>query len=187
MERCWTSSPFIVASSWCINVVTHRCRVPWPCCCRPVLLSLARCGPVLCLNEVGWGEGGMGYLPSINNNERQMLFVVLVATSLSATWHLHSPLAAGGCFHLLAVVSIRAWSFPSVHGRFPLWAVVCVRTRSFSFVAVIFVRLRSWPVVYVHGRSFAFVGGRFRCLSWLAVGAVSWLSWAASFSGRCRG
>ena len=30
----------------------HR-RVPWLCCCRPV--SLARCGPVLCLNEVGWG------------------------------------------------------------------------------------------------------------------------------------
>ena len=48
-----------------------RRRVPWPCCCRPVLLSLARCGPVLCLNEVGWGEGGTGgtYLVSTTTND----------------------------------------------------------------------------------------------------------------------
>ena len=40
-----------------------RCRVPWPCCCR--------CGPVLCLNEVGWGEGGTGgpYLVSTTTND----------------------------------------------------------------------------------------------------------------------
>ena len=75
MEGCWTSSSFIVASSWRVNVVAHRCRlvvaspgrvVVVPCCCPcAVSLSLARCGTVLCLNEVGWGEGGTrGYLPA---------------------------------------------------------------------------------------------------------------------------
>ena len=128
------------------------------------------------------GLGGRwdgGYLPSINNNERRMSFVVLVATSLSATWHLHSPLAAGGRFHLLAVVSIRAWSFPSVRGRFPLWVVVCIRTRSFSFMAVIFVRLRSWPVVCICRRSvsmYIVVGGGRRVV--VVVGSVVlWSLW----------
>ena len=70
MEGCWTSSPFVVASSWHVNVVAHccclvvaspGCVVVVPCCCPcAVLLALACCGPVLCLNEVGWGEGGTG-------------------------------------------------------------------------------------------------------------------------------
>ena len=42
--------------------LSPRCRVLWPCCCCPVSLSLARCGPVLCLNEVGWGKVGRGVL-----------------------------------------------------------------------------------------------------------------------------
>ena len=153
---------------------------------RVVVVSSLWSRPVSQRGGLG-GRWDGGYLPSINNNERQMSFVVLVATSLLATWHLHSPLAAGGRFHLLAVVSIRAWSFPSMRGRFPLWAVICVRSQSFSFVAVVFIPLHSWPVVYICGRSFAFVGGRFRCISWLAVGAVSWWSWAVSFCGRCGG
>ena len=183
----------LVAVRCCLLVAHQCCRASLSPCPLAMLLSsrVVVVGslwshPVSQRGGLG-GRWDGGYLPSINNDERRMSFVILVATSLSATWHLHSPLAAGGRFHLLAVVSIHAWSFPSVHGRFPLWAVVCVRSQSFSFVAVIFIRLRSWPVVYVRGRSFAFVGGQFRCISWLAVGAVLWLSWAASFCGHCGG
>ena len=64
-------------------------------------------------------------------------------------------------------------------GHFHLWAVVCIRSQSFVFMAVIFICLHSWPVIYVRGQSFAFIGGRFHCMLWLVVGAVSWLS--------CRG
>ena len=69
----------LVAIRCCLLVACQRCRasllprrrVPWPCCCRPVLLSLARCGSVLCLNKVVWGEGGTGgtYLASTTNDE----------------------------------------------------------------------------------------------------------------------
>ena len=82
MEGCWTSSLFVVASLWRVNVVTHHCHlviaspgnvvVVVPCCCPCAMsLSLACYGPVLCLNEVGWGEGGMGgtYLASTMTND----------------------------------------------------------------------------------------------------------------------
>ena len=111
------------------------------------------------------GLGGRwdgGYLPSINNDERRMSFVVLVATSLSAMWHVHSPLAAGGRFHLLAVVSIRAWSFLSVRGRFHPCVVVFPYGRSFAFVAGRFRSWLSFLYVCVHGPSFTFVAGRLR-------------------------
>ena len=86
MEGCWTLSLFIVASSWRVNVIAHRCHlvvaspgrvvlVPCRCPCA-VSLWLAHCGTVLCLNEVGWGEGGMGarwdggtYLASTTMND----------------------------------------------------------------------------------------------------------------------
>ena len=53
------------------TLLSPRCHVPWPCCCHPVLLLLARCGSILCLNEVGWGEGGTGgtYLASTTMND----------------------------------------------------------------------------------------------------------------------
>ena len=73
MERCWTSSPFVVASSWRVNVVAHRCRlvvaspgrvVVVPCCCC-WLVVVPSCG------SMRWVRGRWdgGYLPSINNDE----------------------------------------------------------------------------------------------------------------------
>ena len=97
----------LVAIRCCLLVACQRChalssprrRVSWPCCCCcPMLMSLC------CVIVVGllWSHsvsqrGGLGgrwdggYLPSINNDERQMSFIVLVAMSLLATCHLHSP------------------------------------------------------------------------------------------------
>ena len=58
----------LIAVHCCLLMVHQR---------RRTLLSLARCGPVLCLNEVGWGEGGTGgtYIAStMTNNIRRSLF-----------------------------------------------------------------------------------------------------------------
>ena len=128
-----------------------RRRIPWLCCCCPVLLSLARCGPVLCLNEVGWGEGGTGgtYLVSTTTNDE----------CRSSFWLPHRCWRCG-----TYIPHSCRQSFPSVGGRFHLWVAV-----------------------FTYGRSFVFIGGQFRCISWLVVGAVLWLSWAASFCGHCGG
>ena len=124
MEGCWTSSPFVVASLWRINVVTHHCRlvitspgcvVVVLCCCPcAVLLSLAHCGPVLCLNEVGGRWDGGTYLASTTMNDGCCSSFWL--PRLSTTWYLHSPLATGGHFHLWVVVSICGWPFPPMGG-----------------------------------------------------------------------
>ena len=143
MEGCWTSSPFVVALSWRVNIVAHcYClvvaspgRVVVVPCCRPCAMSLSRS-----VSQRG-GLGGRwdgGYLPSINNDERWMSFAVLVATSLSAMWHLHSPLAAGSCFHPWVAVSTYGWSFAFIPGRLCSWlsfSYICVHGRSFTFVA----------------------------------------------------
>ena len=57
-----------------------------------------------------------------------------------------------------------AWSFSSVGGR-----------------------LGSWAVVWVRERPLAFVGGGVRCTLLWALGAVWWLSSAASLCGGCGG
>ena len=156
MERCWTSSPFVVASLWHINAVAHRCRIPWPCCCHPVLLSLARCGPILCLNEVGWGEGGTGgtYLVSTTTNDECRL----------SFWLPHRCRRHGTCIPRSprGVVSICWRSFPSVRGHFHPCVVVFPYGRSFVFVAGHF---RSWLLfsyVCIRGRLFTFVAGHLR-------------------------
>ena len=137
MERCWTSSPFVVASSWRVNVVAHHCHLVVASPGRVVVVGSLWSRPVSQRGGLG-GRWDGGYLPSINNDERRMSFVVLVAMSLSATWHLHSPLAAGGRFHPCVVVFPYGWSFAFVPGRFRSWlsfSYVCVCGLSLAFVA----------------------------------------------------
>ena len=106
-----------------------------------------------------------------------MSFVILVATSLSAMWHLHSPLAAGGCFHPWVVVSIRGWLLPPMGGCLRSYLVVCVhgcRFHTFAFVAGC---LHSWLVICVHRRSvslYVVVGGGRRVV--VVVGSIVWWS-----------
>ena len=75
MERCWTSSPFIVASSWHINVVAHRCRlivaspgrvVVVPCHCR-WLIVVPSC---ISTRWVGGRWDGGTYLASTTTNNK---------------------------------------------------------------------------------------------------------------------
>ena len=143
----------LVAVRCCLLVARQRRRaslsphrhISWPCCCCPVLLSLCR---VVVIGSL-WSRsvsqrGGLGgrwdrgYLPSINNNKRRMSFVVLVAMSLLATWHLHSPLAAGGRFHLRVAVSTYVQSFAFIATRLCLWlsfSYICIRGQLFTFGA----------------------------------------------------
>ena len=166
-------------------LIAHRCRlvVTSPghvvvvvlCCCPcAVLLLLAHCGPVLCLNKVGWGEGGTGgtYLASTMTNDGCGL----------SFWLPHRCRRRGTC-----IPHSSRQSFPSMGGRFHPWVAVFTYGWLFVFVAVVFVHLHLWLVVYIRGQSFAFVGSRFRCISWLVVGAVLSLLWAASFCGCCGG
>ena len=56
------------------------------------------------------------------------------------------------------------WLFPSISGH-----------------------LDSWAVIWVHGQLLAFMGGQVRCISLWTLGAVWWLSLAASLYGGCGG
>ena len=126
-------------------LLSPHCRVSWPCCCHAVLLSLCRIVVVgslwSCPVSQRGGLGGRwdrGYLHSINNDKQHPSFVVLVATLLSVTWHLHSPLAAGSRFHPWVAVFTYGQSFAFVASHFHLWlsfSYVCVHGQSFTFVA----------------------------------------------------
>ena len=155
----------------CCLLMVHQCHhaslSPRRCIPGHVVVILCRCHWLVvvpsCVSTrwVG-GRWDRGYLPSINNDKQRMSFIILVAMSLLATWHLHSLLATGGRFHLAAVVSIHGWSFPSVGGCFHLWAVVCICSWSFSFMAVVFICLCLWPVICVRSQSvsmYIVVGG----------------------------
>ena len=158
------------------SLLPHR-HVSWPCCCCcpcAVLLLLACSGPVLCLNEVGWGEGGTGG-------------TYLASTTMSDGCRLSFWLPRRCWRHGTCIPHSHGRWFPSVGGRFHLWAVICIRSQSFAFIALISICLHLWLVVYICGQSFAFVGGRFCCILWLVVGTVSWLSQAALFCGHCGG
>ena len=63
MEGCWTSLPFIVASSWHINIVAHHCRlivtspgcvVVIPYCCHWLVVVLSCVSMRWVGGKVGW-------------------------------------------------------------------------------------------------------------------------------------
>ena len=170
----------------CCLLVAHQCHrasslphchVSWPCCCCPMLLSLCRVIGSLWSHSVSQ-QGGLGgrwdggYLPGINNDKRWMSFVVLVAMSLLAMWHLHSPLAAGGRFH--------PWVAISTYGQlFAFMAVICVCGCCFWTFAFVASHLHSWPVVCIHRWSvllYVVVGGG-RCVVVVVGGIVWWSLW----------
>ena len=67
-------------------------------------------------------------------------------------WHLYSPLAAAGRFHL--------------------WVAICICSWLFAFVAIIFICLHSCLVIYIHGWSFTFLAGRLHL--WLVIYIHGW-------------
>ena len=106
--------------------------------------------------------------------------VVLVATLLSATWHLHSLLDVGSCFHPWVVVFFHRGCFTC--GQSFVFVGSC-----FHLQVAVLICLQLWAVIYICGWLFAFVGGRFHCRLWLVVGAMLWLSSAVLLYGGCGG
>ena len=120
---CWALSPFIVILCCLIMCHCHLLDIVCVMSSHIVFTSSHLLAMLLSLSYVivirllsshpvsqQGGLGGRwdgGYLvPRVNNDEWWMSFIVLVARSLLATWHLHFPLAVGGHIHLWVVVFI---------------------------------------------------------------------------------
>ena len=183
----------LMAHQHCCASLSPRRRIPWLCCCRPVWLLLARCGPVLCLNKVSWGEGGMGgtYLVSTTTNDECRLSFWLPRRCqrhgtcipcqprgvVSICWQLFPSVHSH--FHPCMVVSIRAWSFSPMGGRLRSQPVIFIHGCRFCMFAFVARRLRSWPVICVRRRSvsmYIVVGGGHRVMV-VAGGVILWSLW----------
>ena len=111
--------------------------------------------PRSCRVVVPWSPCRPPVLSSCGSERRQMLFVVWLSVREVGTSVVVRRLVAtspSATWHLDST-----WSFSSVDGR-----------------------LGSWAVVWVCERPLALVGGGVRCTSLWALGAVWWLSSAAS-------